>query len=367
MELLTAVATAVQARGLYGVACSGGADSLALADAAIRAAGGAHVVVVTIDHGLQPGSAEVAASVAAWARAQGASAILERVTCERSEASARAARYAALARLCDRLGLAAMLLGHTARDQAETVLMRIVRGTGPAGLVGIPARRGPFVRPLLRLGREAIDAYCAARGLPVWSDPMNADPAFTRVRMRESILPRLRSENPQLDAALVRLADSAAEWREVIDAAAAPLGRFPLDCGALAAQPAAIRKRALALALDAAGLGVDAATVDNLDLLVRRPAAGQVQLEVPGGVIRRTYDRLEVPRSGRPPPGSGDRCWQPGDRMRPARLKGRSRKLSDLFIDAKVPRHLRATARVQVGDDGEIVWAEYIGEAFKGS
>ncbi len=367
-----AVHAATRARGVYGIACSGGADSIALADAAIRVAGAAHVVIVTVDHGLVEGSAAIAARVAAWATGQGAAAIVRRVVIDRrGEAAARDARYAALTAAIDELGLVAMLLGHTARDQAETVMMRVVRGTGPAGLAGIPARRGRFVRPLLALPRSAIDAYVAARGLPVWSDPMNDDPAFARVRMRAQILPALRAENPQLDAALVRLAESTAEWLAAIDALAEPFAQFPIACPALAAQPAAIRKRALARALDAAGLGHDASHIDNLDHLVTRPTAGQRTLEVPGGAVVRSYDMLDVmiaPRSGEPLAGAPDyalRVWRAGDRMRPLRLKGRTRKLSDLYGDAKVPRALRATARVlERISDGRIVWAEHLGMAF---
>src|SRR6185295_8719053 len=162
--------------GLYGVACSGGADSLALADAAIAAAGPTHVIALSIDHGLSPGSAAVAEGVAAWIRAQGAAAVVRRVDVVRRgslEAAARVARYAALDALADELGLACVLLGHTARDQAETVLLRLLRGTGPAGLAAIPAVRGRFVRPLLAIERAAIDTYVQAHGLAVWDDPMN--------------------------------------------------------------------------------------------------------------------------------------------------------------------------------------------------
>lgn len=384
MDVLAAVAAATRDRGLYGVACSGGADSLALADAAIRSAGAPHVVVVTIDHAMQPGSDLVAQRVAAWARGQGAAAMVISVDGGASEASARAARYAALAEACDRLGLSAMLMGHTARDQAETVLMRIVRGTGPAGLVGIPARRGPFVRPLLRLDRAAIDAYVADRELMPWSDPMNDDPAFTRVRMRSQILPLLRAENPRLDAALIKLADAAREWRDAIDELAAPFAKLPIDCAALKRLPKAIRKRALSLAVPGADL-------EQLDAFVCAPTQGTKALHTAIGVLVRTYDTLApdpgignregecefgtardvgIPHSPSassfPIPGSAERVWRPGDRMRPARLKGRSRKLSDLFTDAKVPRNLRATARIRE-IDGEIVWCEYIGDAWRGS
>lgn len=362
--------------GLYGVACSGGADSIALADAAIEVAGAAHVVVLVIDHGLVPEAAAAAAAVAAWARGRGAAAVIRRVTVVRRgslEAAARDARYAALAELADELGLACVLVGHTARDQAETVLLRLLRGTGPAGLAGIAARRGRFVRPLLDLPRGAIDAYVAARGLPVWHDPMNEDRRLARVRVRRDILPALRRENPQLDAALVRLARSAAEWLEVIDELARPFARFPIDAAQLAAQPAAVRKRALSLALEAAGLDYDAAHLAQLDRMIVAPDRGQRAIDVRGGCVTRSYGIMSVDHVGEPTqlaleaPHAGYelRTWRAGDRMRPARLKGRSRKLSDLYIDAKVPRAARAAARVLVRTrDGAIVWAEHVGAAF---
>jgi tRNA(Ile)-lysidine synthase len=369
---------------LVGVACSGGADSMALADAAIEVAGAARVAVLTIDHGLTADSARVAGEVAAWARGRGAVAAVERVAVPRRaslEAAARDARYAALERLADRLGAARVLVGHTARDQAETVLLRILRGTGPAGLAGIPAARGRFVRPLLALERAAIEAYVAARGLPTWVDPMNDDPRLARVRVRRELLPRLGRENPQLPAALVRLARSAAEWAEVVDGLAAPHAGLPIACAELAPLPAAVRKRAVALALDRAGVDYDAAHLDAIDRLITRPPRGTARLDLPSARLVRTYDQLalEPPASAAidhaapspqlpplaPPPGPYLlRAWQRGDRMKPARLKGRSRKLSDLYIDAKVPRAARASARVLVRTTtGAIVWAEHVGLA----
>ncbi|MGH9885526.1 MAG: tRNA lysidine(34) synthetase TilS, partial [bacterium] len=364
---------------LYGGGCSGGADSLALAHAAIRAAGAPHVVVLSIDHGLSADSAEASGRVAAWARGQGAAAVVRRVEVVRRgslEAAAREARYAALDALADELGLTCILLGHTARDQAETVLLRLLRGTGPAGLAAIPAVRGRYMRPLLALERSAIDAYVRAHALPVWDDPMNRDHRIARVRVREEILPALQRENPQLPAALVRLARSASEWLEVIDALAAPFARAPIDCEALAEKPAAIRKRAVSLVLDAAGLDYDASHLERLDRLITAPDRGEVSIDVPGGTVVRSYGALSLtaavphdapvaPMTMIAPEGYELRTWRAGDRMRPARLKGRSRKLSDLYIDAKVPRAARVTARVLVRlCDTQIVWAEHLGAAF---
>lgn len=363
--------------GLYGVACSGGADSLALADAAIAVAGAAHVVVLVIDHGLQPDSGPLADRVAAWARGQGAAAVVRRVALRpraSREAAAREARYGALTALADELGLVAVLLGHTARDQAETVLLRILRGTGPAGLVGMAATRGRFVRPLLALPRAAIDAYCAARGLAPWTDPMNADPAFARVRVRHELMPILATHNPAIADALLRLSATATEWLAVLDAHASR-HPWPLDCPTLAAELPAVRKRVIAVHLEATGY--ESTHLEAIDALVTAPRHGTRRIDVPRGTIVRTYDTLTfVPSDlGGPPgglgglaakPGAGEllRTWRPGDRMTLPRLAGHSRKLSDLFTDLRIPRAARASARVIVRiSDGEIVWAEHVGPA----
>ncbi len=362
--------------GLYGVACSGGVDSMALADAAIAVAGPMHTVVVTVDHGLQPTSAFVADGVATWAKQQGATPVIRRVIVEDRasvEAAARTARYGALEAVIEELGLTAMMLAHTHRDQAETVLMRIVRGTGPAGLAGMAVRRGAFVRPLLDVTRAETEAYVRARHLPVWDDPMNRDPAVTRVRVRDGLLPQVRAENPAIDDALVRLASASREWLHVIDTYAAPFGQFPIVCTALAKEPPAVRKRAIALALERASLGYDAAHLEAIDRIVLLPDHGEVAIDLPGARVVRSYARLDVryepaaPRDAftAPPGPYVIRLYAAGDRMRPARLKGRSRKLSDLYIDLKVPRENRARAHVMVRTtDHAIVWAEHVGSAY---
>jgi tRNA(Ile)-lysidine synthase len=365
---------------LFGLACSGGADSIALADAAITECGTSNVIVIHVDHGLREGSAAVAREVTAWARSRGVATVVRNVVVEKRasiEAAARDARYAALEAAALEVGCAWTFLGHTARDQAETVLMRIVRGTGPAGLAGIPTMRGRFIRPLLTTPRAAIDAYVAALGLPTWEDPMNADVNVTRIRFRQRHLPALRGENPALDDALVRLATSAREWMNAIEEMADPYGRFPIDCWKMLELPDAVRKAAYALALEQAGLGYEAAHLEAIDRLVFRRKEGEVSIDIPGARVVRSYDTIHlskwVPESEvfntreglTPPDGYELRLWRPGDRMKPARLKGRSRKLSDLYIDAKVPRSERHRARLVIRPkDGAIVWAEHIGLAF---
>jgi tRNA(Ile)-lysidine synthase len=369
------------------VAISGGADSMTLADCALAALGPARVVLLHVDHQLRGPAAAAADRAAALALAAAHGAALHVLPVDvrgPGEQAARRARYAALAAAARAHDLALVLTGHTARDQAETVLMRIVRGTGPAGLAGIPRRRGRYLRPLLATTRAEIDAYVAARGLAVAHDATNDDPRFFRNRVRAALLPALAAENPQLEAALCRLADAAREWRTALAADAdALLTRarrdHAFDAPTLAAATPAVAKLALARAAAAAGLAADGPHLRALVALVRAPTAGTRAIDLPGGRAIREYDRLAFERPAERSAAAADsyadlviayaepyevRTVRPGDRMRPARLRGRSRKLSDLYTDARVPRRRRAAARVIVRRaDGAIVWAEHLGAA----
>ena len=222
------------------VALSGGADSLALASATAREAARARVRsgAVVVDHGLQEGSAAVAESAAAQARALGLDPVLirradvARDSADGPEAAARTARYAELAAAARDSGAAAILTAHTRDDQAEQVLLGIARGSGLRSLAGIPSERGlrggasgsaidrgpairilrPFLAEETGIGRAETLEACAADGLTPWSDPHNADPAFARVRVRATVLPVLERElGPGIAAALARTADLAGE------------------------------------------------------------------------------------------------------------------------------------------------------------
>ncbi len=180
------------------VGCSGGADSLALALGASWAArrAGTRAEVLVIDHGLQSGSADVADGVVARLAAAGVPARAQRVEvrpgADGVEAAARDDRLAALAEP----GLP-VLLGHTLDDQAETVLLGLLRGSGARSLAGMAAVRGPFHRPLLGLRRSDTEAACRAWGVDWWADPMNDDPAFARVRARRALADALRGARPR--------------------------------------------------------------------------------------------------------------------------------------------------------------------------
>ena len=284
------------------VACSGGADSLALAWAAspVAARRGTPVAAVVVDHGLQPGSDVVAADVVARLASFGLDAVAVRVSVAAGrnlEAAAREARYAALDAQAG-TG-AAILLGHTRDDQAETVLLGLARGSGPRSLAGMPARRGRLVRPLLGLPRRLTSQACAELGLSPWQDPMNEDPHYARVRVRGRVLPLLERElGPGIAEALARTADLCRDAADALDAAAAPLAGEPEpDAEALAAAPAGVRRAALAAWL--LGRGAPEATtahVAAVEALVLR-WHGQRGVDVPGGTVVREDGHLAyVPR-----------------------------------------------------------------------
>lgn len=223
-----AVRTAVRAAlvdvapaALVLAACSGGADSLALAEglafAARRERRRAGAIVV--DHGLQPDSGVVAETAATTCRVLGLDPVLvRRVRVRRSgdglEADARTARYAALEKAAEESGAAIVLLGHTLDDQAEQVLLGLVRGSGARSLSGMPRARGRYRRPLLEVTRAQTRMSCAAEGLAWWEDPMNEDPAVLRVRVRRALADLERDLGPGIASALAR---SAAQLREDAD------------------------------------------------------------------------------------------------------------------------------------------------------
>ena len=282
------------------VGCSGGADSLALALGAAWAArrAGTRADILVIDHGLQPGSADVADGVVARLAAAGVPARAQRVEvrpgADGVEAAARDERLAALAEP----GLP-VLLGHTLDDQAETVLLGLARGSGPRSLAGMPARRGRLVRPLLGLPRRLTSQACAELGLSPWQDPMNEDPHYARVRVRGRVLPLLERElGPGIAEALARTAGLCRDAADALDAAAAPLAGEPEpDAEALAAAPAGVRRAALAAWL--LGRGAPEATtahVAAVEALVLR-WHGQRGVDVPGGTVVREDGHLAyVPR-----------------------------------------------------------------------
>jgi tRNA(Ile)-lysidine synthase len=284
-------------------ACSGGADSLALAAALAFAAPrmGLRAGLLTVDHQLQPGSAQRAQTVAAIAQRLGlhpAEVLTVTVgTTGGPEAAAREARYAALAAAADRLQAGAVLLGHTRDDQAETVLLGLARGSGPRSLSGMAAETGRYRRPLLALPRSTTVTACRAQDLSPWDDPHNDDPRYTRVRVRKRILPVLEEElGPGVAEALARTARMAREDADALDQWAESAfqncalsdidGLITLAVPELEKLPDAVRRRVLRRAAIAAGApsgALSATHVLAVDRLVTR-WRGQKAVDLPGGL-----------------------------------------------------------------------------------
>jgi tRNA(Ile)-lysidine synthase len=276
-------------------ACSGGPDSLALAAglAFVAPRAGLRAGGVTVDHGLQDGSGSRAAVVASVLAGLGLDPVRSvAVTVGEDggpEAAARAARYDALSAVCAEAGAAAVLLGHTLDDQAETVLLGLARGSGPRSLAGMPPRRGVFRRPLLGLRRSATVAACAALGLDPWTDPHNADRRFARVRVRLDALPALEAAlGPGVAEALARTADQLRADAEVLENLSSERARgdSPLPVSALAEMPGAVRSRVLRSAALAAGCPPGALTAGHVARLEELVTGwrGQRWIDLPGGV-----------------------------------------------------------------------------------
>jgi tRNA(Ile)-lysidine synthase len=279
------------------VGCSGGPDSLALAGAVgfeapkrgIKAAG------LVVDHRLQAGSRQVAEAAAQHCRDLGLDPVdvqTVRVTRDGSgpEGAARSARYRALEDTAERLGAAAVLIGHTRDDQAEQVLLGLARGSGSRSLSGMPRRRGLFVRPFIALGRSETEAACVAYEIEPWRDPHNEDPTFARVRAR-GFLRALEDElGPGIAAALARSAEMLREDADYLEdearAVLPTLGDGPWSATALQALPRALRTRVWRLLAVEAGSGagqLTAAHVESLDALLTS-WHGQGPLNLPGHV-----------------------------------------------------------------------------------
>lgn len=310
------------------IACSGGADSLALAAAVAFEAPKLDLptVAIVVDHQLQPGSAEVAQRAAEQCRGLGVGRAEVRTvevaaTGEGPEAAARAARYAALDAAAASYQAGAVLLGHTRDDQAETVLLALARGSGPRAVTGMaPATLGldtrprpsaatrpagaagaAWLRPLLAVTREQTHAACAALGLQPWHDPQNDDRRYLRVRVRRALADLEADIGPGVVAGLARTAelirDDLAFLDEWARQTAQGFGESPWQADQLAALPAPIRSRVWRALLRSAGspaASLGKVHIDAVDALVTS-WHGQRSVHVPGGLqVRRGGGLIEV-------------------------------------------------------------------------
>jgi tRNA(Ile)-lysidine synthase len=322
------------------------------------------------------------------------------------ETDARVARYVWLARLRSRIGASAVLTAHHADDQAETVLMRVLRGSGPAGLAGMRPVSRWLVRPLLPFRRRALLEYVRARSLPVWIDPANSDLAHLRSWIRVEALPLLRRRVPAIDENLLRTAAQAARDRQAWDALLDTLTDLDLRADAdgfsvagvpLAGYDSALAESLIMALARRAGCTLGPARISSVLALLARGESGT---EVPLGAGWRAqldFGRLRIsPAAGagadrpwalegtsgqgtwgrwrlrwRPDPaperqeraafvawftcGSLEvRGWSPGDRVRPLAGTGR-RLVARCFQDAKVSRTRRESWPVVAGE-GVVVW-----------
>ncbi|SAL62874.1 tRNA(Ile)-lysidine synthetase [Caballeronia terrestris] len=212
----------------FAVALSGGLDSTVLLDAAVRCAGASRVVALHVHHGLSPNADAWSAHCEAFAdslgvRFAGRNVDVVRANGESLEAAARDARYRALDQLCDEHGAAALWLAHHADDQAETVLLQLLRGAGVAGLAAMAPERidgtmsVPRVRPLLKLLRAQLEHYAHERDLNWIDDESNVDTRYARNALRHDVLPVLAVHFPGFRDALARTASHAASAQRLLD------------------------------------------------------------------------------------------------------------------------------------------------------
>lgn len=314
-----AVLEGLPAGSLALAAVSGGGDSLALA-AALAAEGPAHEVTVgaiIVDHGLQEESTDVALLAAQQCGDLGLAPVAVvpvavTATGDGLESAARDARYAALAETATAMGTSlgdedtttVVLLGHTRDDQAEQVLLGLARGSGArslAGMATLVVREGtPFVRPLLHLPRETTHAACEAWGLTPWTDPMNDDAAFARVRARTALADLETALGPGIAEALTRTADLLRDDADLLDELATqalPQATDDIAVGDLTRLAPALRSRVWRRLLVAAGAPAGSLTsghVAGCDRLVT-DWHGQGPLHLPGDLrVSRSGGRLTI-------------------------------------------------------------------------
>jgi tRNA(Ile)-lysidine synthase len=290
------------------VAASGGADSSALAAALLPEceAKSISVVPLIVDHGLQKNSADVAHEAKKELTKLGYEIIeIRKISVEISdgvEASARRARYAALNEVAKSHNAVAIFLGHTKDDQAETVLLGLARGSGTRSLSGMAQRIDNYRRPLLSITRAQTEAACEEAGIKFWRDPHNQSMEFTRVRVRENVLPMMEKEiGPGVTDALTRSArllrddaDALDQWAdEVFD----ELDPISLDIATLETLPRAIRSRVLRKAIYLAGAPSGSLSADHIEPVESLVTAwkGQGAISLPGGVtVARISGRLSL-------------------------------------------------------------------------
>jgi tRNA(Ile)-lysidine synthase len=412
---LSDLARAVRGSGLVSdgsrgvVLISGGADSAAAAAGLVGALGAGAVIALHLNYRLRPDSDLDDATCAELCAKLGIELEIElpKLGDGNVQAEAREARYAAAERLRRARGLDWIATGHTRTDLAETVLYRLATSPGRRALLGLRARRGAVVRPILSLSREDVRELVAEAGLPFRDDPSNAGPVYARNRIRNEVLPVLREIGPEAEATIAETQAELAEEGEMLERLAADalaesgaelagaISRDALERMDPVMRRLVLRRLAERAAGDSVPLGRTRAA--QIWRLANEPEGGVIELG--GGMeahVEHGYVRFAAGRTAEPaettltvpgacrfgswevraelaagvPPADGPdlavldpsalggsvtvRAWREGDRMRPLGLGG-TKSLQDLFTDRKVPRSLRHALPV-VTADGRVVW-----------
>jgi len=404
------------------IALSGGVDSVCLLHVLRFGCDGFGFALTAahFDHRMRTGSNEDAHWVRGLCRAWEVPLIEGAASEElRSEQAARRARYAFLEQAADRAAADRIATAHHADDQIETILFRLLRGTGLRGLAGIPAQRGRIVRPLLAWDRAAILAYAGRRGIVALDDPTNIDRRFARNWIRHDILPVLDRQMPGARAALLRLAsDAAAEeaaWNPVIDdlldririqqdgnairlaragmlgyhrlvrgrivrRAFERLGRMPGRSGTLAALAFISTGSSGHSIILAGGYRIEREfdrfvfrappipeEAADEALEIRRSGEGRGRVRLAGRIVEFAWRTATDVIEGEVPLDPGVlrfplrvRGWEPGDRIRGA---AGTRKLKKVFAERRIPRSDRNRVCVLAGSDGRVLWVEGVGRA----
>ncbi|MGI8571951.1 MAG: tRNA lysidine(34) synthetase TilS [Solirubrobacteraceae bacterium] len=394
------------------VLLSGGRDSTCLLDLAVRIVGSEHVGALHVNYGLRDGAREDERHCAALCESLGVKLDVRRPKRpERGnlQAWARDARYGASASLA--LERAAdVATGHTATDQAETILYRLASSPSRRAILGMAPRDGRLVRPLLSVTREQTASYCRERGLTWREDETNSSPAFARGRIRTGLLPALREVHPAAEQNILALAALLRDEATVLDALVDEVlvGAAEIELARLRELPLSVQRLVVQRLADRAAGGPAAGVARRAPELVALNRNGTATLDLPGGLqavaeygVLRIVDAralvvsapepVSLPVPGRATfgayeilceagPAVGEqgvldrgtlgaellvRPWRSGDRMSPVGLGG-SKSLQDLFTAKRVPRRDRGTVAV-VESGGEIAWVAGIAtsERFK--
>ncbi len=368
------------------IAVSGGGDSVAL----LRLLAGSpyRLGVAHLDHALRETAAADAQFVKALAEALGLPYYGARIEVARIaqtkgwnlEDAARRLRYSFLTRTAQRVGADAILSAHTQDDQAETVLLQLLRGAASA--TGIPARRGKIVRPLLTVSRQQLRTYLATLKQPFLEDETNTDTRRTRAWLRHEVLPLLAHRYPAVQKKLAQFAELQRDQTDVLQAQSERFFRDGgLELARLHRQPPALQRAALTTLLQNAGLQPDKEHIETLrhHLNATKPtrislpkdtyarvAYGRLEVVVPSVIPATAPAGLNVadlrPELGPTKlaafPALHFRNPLPGDRIR---LAGGRKKVSDLLIDRKIPRERRASLAVLATDPAgpsDVLWLE---------